>query len=374
MSYARQLPGSYLNQATVGGTGGWQLDYSSGELANLDELNLNEGFGLTSTDVAFTSGAVTLTQGTYPIYTGTATFTDSGAAGLYANTELSSFSGAGLASFVNGPVTITQGSTSLSATFTNLGAAGLDTNNELSAPQILPRIVWGTPGVSPYYKGGNLITLGGVSPPALSSSATDISWDGDANAAENFVNARKDINNFGIFGCQASTTDTTLSDGNDWRNLDFRIGVNTVGTFGDGDSRYELNELQLQQSELATANYLIIPPPAADGTEIRNKGSQLPIKIDLQRQDGVDITYATLHAEYYTNLNPTVIQIGSGTYDAAVGHYPIPWKTPKVAAIYYVNVYIENPIVTDPDRQLVHPTNPLLDNNGNPITIRVTLS
>ena len=296
MSYSRQLPGSYLNQGTVGGAGGWQLDYSSGKLGNLVETALKEKQGLVSSDPA--------------------------------------------------------------------GSA-------------IPRIVWGTPGTSPFYKGGpNLVTLGGTgTPPTLTTpdNAIDIDWSGNGVATETFT-VRKDINNFGIFGCQASTGDSTLSDGNDWKNLDFRIGVNTVGTFGDGESRYELNEAQLQQIELANANYIIIPPPAVDGSETRNKGSQLPIKIDLQNQNGVDITYATLRAEYHTSLSPTIIQIGSGTYDSAVGHYPIPWKTPKVAATYYINVYIENPITTDPDRQLVNPINPLVDETGIPITIKVKLS
>jgi hypothetical protein len=291
LPYHRQLPGTYLNQASVGGAGGWQLDYSSGLLGNLDELNLNEDNGLISN-----------------------------------------------------------------------AAAG--------SP--IPRLVWGTPGVSPYYKGGaGLITLGG--PPSPASLATNISWDGDATTNESFVNERKDINNFGIFGCMASTN-TILSDGNDWANLDYRIGVNTVGTFGDGLSVDELNEEQLQQIELASANYVIIPPPAVDGTETRNKGSQLPIKIRLQNQAGEDITYATIRAEYYTNLDPTIKTIGSATYSSTLGHYQIPWKTPKVAAVYYVNVYVENPIPSDPDRLLTHPTNPLLDNTNTPITIRVILA
>ena len=294
MPYHRQLPGSYLNQASVGGAGGWVLDYSPGRLANLDELNLNEGNGLVSNAVA------------------------------------------------GSPV---------------------------------PRLVWGTPGVSPYYKGGaNLITLGGSgTPPPLLASATDVSWDGDAIATEAFSNSRKDINNFGIFGCMASTN-TILSDGNDWANFDYRIGVNTVGTFGDGLSIDELNEEQLQQIELANANYVIIPPPAADGTETRNKGSQLPIKIRLQNQNGEDITYATISAKYYTNLDPTIKTIGSATFSSTLGHYQIPWKTPKVAAIYYVNIYVESLIPSGPDTLLVDPTNPLLDNNNVPITIRVTLS
>ena len=298
MAYHRQLPSSYLNQAAVGGAGGWNLNYSNGQLGDLNELNLDERNGLVSS---------------------------------------------------------------------------------ASAGSTIPRLVWGTPGVSPFYKGGtNLITLGGTgSPPVLGtpSSATDINWNGDADAVDAFTNTRIDINNYGIFGCQTSTN-TILSDGNDWRNLDLRIGLgSTTGNFGDGESRYELNELQRQQIEVANANFIIIPPPAIDGTEIRNKGSQLPIKIDLQNQNGVDIKYATIYGEYYTNLSPTKISIGSATYDSTVGHYAIPWKTPRVAATYYINIYIENPIPTsDQDRRLVSPTNPLLDNQNNPITIRVTLS
>lgn len=375
LSYSRQLPGSYLNQASVGGNGGWLLDYSSGKLADLNEKLLNEANGLVSSDGPFTNGQVTIMQGISPVYTSTAIFTNSGIAGLDANTELSAFSGAQLANFVTGPVVIRQGSTSIGATFTDSGSAGLNANTELTAFKILPRIVWGTPTVSPFYEGGNFVTLGGVSPPVLSASAADISWDGDANAAESF-STTVDINNFGIYGCQTSTGNSLLSDSNDWRNLDFRIGQGTsTGSFGDGESRYELNTLQKQQIELANANYIIIPPPAADGQEVRNKGSQLPIKIELQNYNGEDIKYATIYAEYYTNLNPSKISIGSATYDSSVGHYEIPWKTPRVAAIYYVNIYIENPIPTsDQDRRLVNPTNPLVDNTGQAITIRVTLT
>ena len=376
LSYSRQLPNSYLNQASVGGNGGWQLDYSSGKLAPLDEKNLKEANGLVSSDGPFTNGQVTISQGISPVYSATATFTNSGNAGLDANTELSAFSGAQLTNFVTGPVTITKGSTSIGATFTDSGSTGLNVNTELTGFKILPRIVYGTPTVSPYYKGGNFVTLGGVSPPVLSASAADISWDGDADATEPFTNTTVDINNFGIYGCQASTSNTSLSDSNDWKNLDFRIGQGTsTGSFGDGESRYELNTLQKQQIEIANANFIIIPPPAVDGQEVRNKGSQLPIKIDLQNYNGEDITYATIYAEYYTNLNPSKISIGSATYNSSVGHYAIPWKTPRVAAIYYVNVYIENPIPTsDQDRRLVNPTNPLVDNTGQAITIRVTLT
>ena len=351
MPYHRQLPGTYLNQASVGGAGGWKLGYSSGLLGNLNELNLDERNGLVSSDSYFT----------------------------------------------NAPVTITQGAIIVTATFANSGAAGLDVNTELTGFVLTPRLVWATPGVSPGYKGGiNKITLGGSgSPPVLGvpANAIDISWDGDANAAENFVNIRKDINNYGIYGCGASTN-TILSDGNDWAHLDYRMGLNPTGLFGDGDSVYEINSEQLQQIELASANYIIIPPPAIDGTEIRNAGSQLPIKIDLQRQDGTDITYATLRAEFYTTdpHNPTII--GSGEYSSVIGHYAIPWKTPKnPTGVYHINVYIENPIPSEEDRHLVDPISPLLDTVNTvpeneellpyvvindiryyPITIRVTLN
>jgi hypothetical protein len=300
MPYHRQLPGTYLNQASVGGSGGWQLGYSSGKLGNLNELNLDERNGLVSSD----------------------------------------------------PV----------------GSA-------------IPRLVWATPGVSPNYKGGaNLITLGGTGiPPVLANpaSATDINWDGDSDAVDVYSNVRKDINNYGIYGCQASN-DTTLSDGNDWANLDFRLGLNPTGTFGDGDSVYELNTQQLQQIELASANFIIIPPPAIDGQEIRKSGSQLPIKIDLQRQDGTDITYARLYAEYYTTNPAQKTAIGSATYDSVVGHYAIPWKTPRnppgvSTIVYNINVYVDNPIPTETDRHLVS-SPPLKDNLNNPITIKVTLN
>ncbi|MGH9910590.1 MAG: hypothetical protein ACRD32_08115, partial [Nitrososphaerales archaeon] len=117
MPYHRQLPGTYLNQASVGGAGGWQLNYSSGKLGNLDELNLDERNGLVSSDPA-------------------------------------------------------------------------------GSP--IPRLVWATPAVSPYYKGGaGLITLGGSgSPPVLGTpiSAIDINWNGDADAIDVFANSRNDIN------------------------------------------------------------------------------------------------------------------------------------------------------------------------------------
>ncbi|MGH9910049.1 MAG: hypothetical protein ACRD32_05365, partial [Nitrososphaerales archaeon] len=48
MGYHRQLPGSYLNQAAVGGAGGWNLNYSNGQIGDLDEYNLKEVNGLVS--------------------------------------------------------------------------------------------------------------------------------------------------------------------------------------------------------------------------------------------------------------------------------------------------------------------------------------
>ena len=283
MSYSRQLPGSYLNQAVAGGAGGWILDYSNGLMPNLDEKNLNENNGLVST-TSFT-----------------------------------------------------------------------------------PRIVWGTPGKSPIWKGGNFVTASGATP-------IHIDWDGSGIATDVFSNTNKDINNFGIFGCQATTADTTLSDSNDWANMDFRIKGSANS--GDGASVDELNEQQLQQQTLATANYIIIPPPAADGSETRNKGSALPIKIDLQTQSGVDITYATLRVEYYTASNPTPKVIGTATYSSTLGFYQVGWKTPNTADTYFVNVYIENPIPSETDRLLVNPISPLLDNQNppHPVTIKVKLS
>ncbi|MGH9909529.1 MAG: immunoglobulin-like domain-containing protein, partial [Nitrososphaerales archaeon] len=64
---------------------------------------------------SFTNGAVTISQGAN---SGTATFTNSGTAGLNANTELSGLTGAGLSSFTNGAVTISQGTNAGKATFT----------------------------------------------------------------------------------------------------------------------------------------------------------------------------------------------------------------------------------------------------------------
>ena len=84
-------------------------------------------------DCQVKNGPITLAQGAN---SGTATFTNSGAAGLDSVSELSGLTGAGLSSFTTGAVTITQtnsGATG-SATFTNLGgsAAGLDSVSELS--------------------------------------------------------------------------------------------------------------------------------------------------------------------------------------------------------------------------------------------------
>ena len=288
MSYSRQLPSSslsYLNQAAVGGAGGWMLNYSSGLMGNLDETLLNENNGLVST---------------------------------------TSFA---------------------------------------------PRIVWGTPLVSPYYSGGNVVTpAGGIVIP--------INWNGDGDSSDNLAGLpldNRDINNFGIYGC-TSSTNTILSDGNDWANMDYRFQPN-IAHFGDGPIVDELNTAQLEQLELAIAIFIVIPPPNPNGLEIRNAGSQLPIKLDLQTPSGVDITYATLRAEYYTTNPAAVTVIGSGTYSSAAGHYAIPWKTPRDPGIYHVNVYIENPIPSETDRLLFGPIAPLLDGEDppNPVTIRVTL-
>ena len=66
------------------------------------------------------------------IATGSATFTDAGAAGLDAGAELTAFTGAGLVNFVDGFVFIQQGKLTAGATFTDAGPAGLDAGAELT--------------------------------------------------------------------------------------------------------------------------------------------------------------------------------------------------------------------------------------------------
>ncbi|MDH3385247.1 MAG: hypothetical protein OEL77_04450, partial [Nitrosopumilus sp.] len=63
---------------------------------------------------------------------GSATFTDTGSAGLGAGTELNTFIGAGLPFFTNGLITISQGTNTVAALFTDGSNNGLDQGSEIT--------------------------------------------------------------------------------------------------------------------------------------------------------------------------------------------------------------------------------------------------
>ncbi|HUU48096.1 MAG TPA: hypothetical protein VMW55_04855 [Nitrosopumilaceae archaeon] len=106
-----------------------------GKVANgeIDILSSTLGFGASiasGNPSAFTNGPVSIVQLGIPSVG--ATFTDNAANGIDSGTELSAFTGAGLISFTNGLITISQGSNTVAALFTDSGSLGLGAGAEIS--------------------------------------------------------------------------------------------------------------------------------------------------------------------------------------------------------------------------------------------------
>ena len=88
------------------------------------------GTGAQGNPGTFTSGpGISISQ---PPNFGSATFTDTGSAGLGAGTELNTFIGAGLPFFTNGLITISQGTNTVAALFTDGSNNGLDQGSEIT--------------------------------------------------------------------------------------------------------------------------------------------------------------------------------------------------------------------------------------------------
>jgi hypothetical protein len=105
--------------------GNGQVD--NGEVTVTSSNSLFSG-SVTGDPSLFVNGAVTITQGVNVV---SATFTNTGVAGLDAGSELSAFGGP-TGSFVNGPITITQTGNTVQATFTNDGTPGLGSGSEIT--------------------------------------------------------------------------------------------------------------------------------------------------------------------------------------------------------------------------------------------------
>ena len=102
----------------------------------VDSSNSGFDISLSSNPAAFTNGPVSIVQLGIPSVG--ATFTDNAANGIDSGTELSAFTGAGLFSFTNGLITISQGSNDVIATFTDSGSLGLGAGAEITNIRSIP--------------------------------------------------------------------------------------------------------------------------------------------------------------------------------------------------------------------------------------------
>jgi hypothetical protein len=167
--------------------------------------------------------------------------------------------------------------------FTDLGISPVSENalNEFDGFTIVnsPYVVWATPNSL------NQAFLGGLA----DGSSLDFSGDG---IIQNVVTSY-DLNNYGFVGCQASpgsSYDLT----SEWDNLDYNYRQGPSGQFdgfggenSHGKGQSELGAEETAQQKKLSAGFVLIPPPALDGTETRNPGAQLPLKFTYYENDAI---------------------------------------------------------------------------------------
>ena len=218
----------------------------------------------------------------------------------------------------------------------------------------------------------------------------DIDWDRDGTTDS--TNVPVNINDFNIYNCvdnAASPFQTTLYHSyNEWNHLNYNLRSLISGTYDAAsvtsvdttNTAPDLGSLVLQQIKIQTSVFKgVIPPPAEDGTEIRNAGSNLPLKFKLFEGDGTTLitfgeAYADITIKTGTNTVGTVGTIAPFTYDPVALHHSLGWHTPNVPGIYYITIYMKVPGSSSVVPLFDVDNPPLYDAAGNRVTNIVTLT
>ena len=218
------------------------------------------------------------------------------------------------------------------------------------------------------------------------SSGPAVKVDFDGNGVFDNSPVSVDINNFGIPGCNTSQISTSAYyDYDEWSNLKYNFRDTVSGQFDgasgnhptpNGDLNYENYQLQILQGfQFNGAN----PPPSTDGTEIRNKGSTLPLKIPIFDSMGNTIDFAKIYAEYTVGSSTTKNLVKDSSKNSLFtysgGFYSINWQTPKKAGVYYITAYIKNPVDSGEDWPIINEDlePQLINPAGQIVTFKVTL-
>lgn len=215
----------------------------------------------------------------------------------------------------------------------------------------LPWIIWGTPGQVQSYLIQKARTAGGT--PA------DIDWNGNGVIAAG-TNLAMDINGIGFFGCESSTTKSTVAfkNYNEWTALDYNFRQTPSGQFDgiqvltsqDADSSINL------QTRIASAIHQSLSPWNADSSITRNANSNVPIKVKFFDGQGLQIIggQTTVTYKMYKSGSSQIVSQGNIPYELSDGHWHKDVKAPKDKGTYYITLELSNlglpsKITKDPD-------------------------
>jgi len=235
-------------------------------------------------------------------------------------------------------------------------------SNPLRPSDPLPWIIWGTPGKAQPF----LIQQSRASATAPNNTPTGINWNGDGVTAGTVPS---DINNFGFYGCQASTPSSSkiFINYNEWTAIVYNFRQTPTGSFDGSDSLNNNYPVPPDDYDPAIANQLEIlgayhqeVTPWNSDSSYSTKGN-VPIKVMIF--DGEDIPIVGGDTTVSFNVfkegnNAFVVATGPMEYDAdkTPPHWHADWKPAKTdKGIFYIQVILPNPDAIPPAKITVDP-------------------
>ena len=244
--------------------------------------------------------------------------------------------------------------TSLVETAGNL----IHTDNLISpAVDIPPWIIWGTPTVG----SGTYLQQQSQS----GGTPANINWAGDGSPYSTpAAPISRDINNFGFYGCQASSGQATaFTNYNEWTNLDYNFRQGSTAYFDSAhatDDAQELDDTINNQLDILSASHQDTSPWNGQSYLTTNAGANIPIKVVVYDGQGIPLVAGDAMVTYkvFKEGNTTPIDSGPMSFETVHWHADYPSEKRKNTN-YYIQI-----IVSDIDN-VVH-SNPTKDPDNNP--------
>ncbi len=210
-------------------------------------------------------------------------------------------------------------------------AAGLVSNTA-----VVPVIVWGIGG-------GSFLTGPSTANGAL--VINPVNWNGIAPVDQASVTA--DINNFAIYGCQATPGETALTDFNEWGNLEFNFRKGLSGSI-DGHHENTVSEqnddsqCQIKWASDFTTNS--VPPFFIHFDGERKVGTAVPFKFQVFDIDGVPFGCGLVTLELFDSAGGKIsdLDIDYEPTTSNGGQYHSNLTAPELGT-YYLKVTVNPP-------------------------------